>query len=136
MTEQAVDGSTDAGAIANDEWLDTAALSRLVDDTSIDVLPKMAKIMVSELHRHAEKISIAAKTEDLPALALASHVVKSSAASFGLGRIQTAAEQLNAACKTENLGQVQILATHLLTQIQPSIQALERTCGINGDLET
>ncbi len=131
VTGHAVDGSKDAGLVAHGDWVDTAALGRLVDDTSIDVLPKIAKIMVSELHRHAANISIAAKAEDIPSLALASHVVKSSAASFGLDRLKTAAEQLNAACKTENLHHVQFLAAHLLTQIQPSIQALEQTCGID-----
>ncbi len=129
------DRSNDARVDEHGDWLDTAALSRLAGDTSVALVPKMAKLLISELRRHASIIDAAAKTEDVPLLARASHVMKSSAATFGLGRVQTAAERLNAACKAEDPGPVQVLAAHLLTQIDPSVRALEQTCEIDKDVE-
>ncbi len=133
MAEHAVgDGSDDADVFAHSDWLDTAALDRLADDTSSDLVPQMAKILICELHGHAAEIDAAAKSLNIPALAKTSHLVKSSAATFGLSRVQATAEILNAACKAENRDDVRRMAADLLSQIDPSIKALGRRCGIDG----
>lgn len=110
-----------------DDWLDTAALARLADDTAADLVPGMIDIFVDELRDQATAIRAASNSSDLPSLARESHVIKSSAATFGLPRVAHSAHRLNTACTAKNRDAALMLAEDLLANIDPSIRALAKT---------
>ncbi|MDH3510406.1 MAG: Hpt domain-containing protein [Gammaproteobacteria bacterium] len=129
------DRSDAFGTAPLDGWLDKAALERLADDTAIDLMPQLVDIFVSELRGQAAMIEAAAKAVDLSSLARESHVMKSSAGTFGLPRATRLAEQLNAASKANDADEALVVAARLLATIDPSIQALLQTYGLEGQIE-
>lgn len=105
-------------------WLDMNALRRLADETSPELVPRMVGIFIDELCERAATIDEAARGSDIASLERESHVLKSSAALFGVPRVRAAAEQLNAACKAKEMSRMLELVDSLLYQIRTSVVAL------------
>lgn len=121
------------GRLATAEnWLDLAALKRLAADTSKDLVPRMVDIFIEELHEQAAMIKAAASTSDIPVIERASHIMKSSASTFGVYRVRSGAEQLNVACKADDSAGAMKLVDRLLSDITPSINALQDNYGLSG----
>jgi HPt (histidine-containing phosphotransfer) domain-containing protein len=114
-------------------WVDADAIERLIEDTSIDLLPNMVGIFIDELREQVETLETAADESDIAMLERESHVMKSSAAIFGLRRVRDSAERLNIACRSDEPESALPLVPLLVREISPSIEALQRRAGLADD---
>jgi HPt (histidine-containing phosphotransfer) domain-containing protein len=123
----------DNAASSSAEWLDGGSIERLIEDTSVDLFPRMVGIFVNELGEQVETLETAAARSDIALLERESHVMKSSAAIFGLRRVRESAERLNIACRSDEPESALPLVPVLVGEISPSIVALRERAGLTDD---
>lgn len=115
------------------DWVDEDSIERLVEDTSVDLLPQMVGIFIDEIREQVELIEAAAAKSDIGLIERESHVMKSSAAIFGLPRVRESAEKLNIACRSDDPESGLALVPVLVREISPSIRALRERAGLTDD---
>lgn len=123
----------DNASSSSTEWVDGDSIERLIEDTSVDLLPRMVGIFIDELSEQVETIETAAADSDIALIERESHVMKSSAAIFGLRRVHESAERLNIACRSDEPESALPLVPVLVGEISPSIVALRERAGLTDD---
>jgi len=126
---KAAAGADNASA-SSAEWVDADSIERLIEDTSLDLLPRMVGIFIDELGEQVETIETASAESDIALLERESHVMKSSAAIFGLLRVRESAERLNIACRSDEPENALPLVPVLVGEITLSIVALRERAGL------
>ena len=107
-------------------FIDHIALQNLADDTSPELVPRMAQIFVTELRDRAQQLHSGAERNDWSCLAAQAHALKSSGATYGAVVIADHARALDEACKA---GEHQTAMTHtqlLLAAVEPSIREMQQ----------
>lgn len=132
-SDESAPSRADRSAGLAETWVDPDAIDRLIEDTSNDLLPQMARIFVEELREQVAMMTSAVEESDIALLERESHVMKSSAAIFGLHRVRASAERLNLACRGDDPLDVVKLVDALLEDISPSISALQQRAGISDE---
>ena len=107
--------------------IDSDAIRQLVNDTSNEVLPQLISAFVTEIRGRAATLSSAIVSQEMPILAQESHVIKSSAGTFGATQVCHLATDLNQACKDERETAAVGIATELVHEIELSTQVYSRT---------
>ena len=104
--------------------LDRDALARLAKGTVGVPLATLLRVFIEELRERVQALTQAAGAMDLAAMGRESHTLKSSAATFGVGRVACFATELNRACKSNNQARALELVDALTVETEPAIAAL------------
>lgn len=128
----AVDELADGGEIKGAEGkngeennlVDELVLQRLIDDTSVAVVQRMAKVFCDESDLRMQGMYQALAEHDQVAMNREAHTLKSSAASYGALPLSQLAKTLEAKTKTELASEAELKLLDEL--IQQSIEALSQ----------
>lgn len=118
VESEATDGHT--------AYIDDIALQNLADDTSIELVPRMAQVFITELRDRADRLRSGAEHSDLSRLAAEAHALKSSGATYGAVVIANHARRIDEACKSGDHETAMEHASALLAAVEPSIRAMQQ----------
>jgi HPt (histidine-containing phosphotransfer) domain-containing protein len=103
-----------------DPLVSAEVLSDLANDTSADLVPKIVRLFISELHTRAQRMSDAIETCDIKVIASEAHALKSSAASYGAQVVARHARGVDQACKDGDLVLAIEQARKLIAIVEPT----------------
>ncbi len=105
--------------------LDISALQQMAQDVDDSVFPQLIELFIRNARERKEVMSNALSTQDYECLEREVHSLKSSAAAYGLVRIQQLATEVEQQCKRGEFQQVSEPADRLLLELEPALTALE-----------
>ncbi len=107
-------------------YIDDNALQNLAEDTSMELVPRMAQVFINELRDRAGRLRSGAEHKDLSRLAAEAHALKSSGATYGAVVIASHARKIDEACKEFDYETAISHADALLAAVEPSIRAMQQ----------
>ncbi len=95
--------SSAALSIEHDNLIDNHILQELANDVSEEMMPEMITLFISETEKRLKIITSAAHRQDLMSIAMESHALKSTAATYGAVHLTTLFTQLESQSKQGNI---------------------------------
>jgi len=90
-------------SIEYENLIDNTLLQELANDVSEEMMPEMIDLFISETDKRLKRIKSAAHRQDLKLIALESHALKSTAATFGAIYLSTVFTQLEVQSRQGNI---------------------------------
>jgi PAS domain S-box-containing protein len=101
-TSSSINKTTDDDDV-NNYLIDNRILDELAHDVTKEMMPDMIDLFISETEKRLQRVVLASQRKDLVNIALESHALKSSAATFGAVHLATKISQLETECLQGNL---------------------------------
>ncbi len=83
--------------------IDNHILEELAQDVTVEMMPEMINLFITETDKRLKRVVLAGQRKDLVQIALESHAIKSSAATFGAVHLATKISQLETECLQGNM---------------------------------
>ncbi|MGN7612359.1 Hpt domain-containing protein [Magnetococcales bacterium HHB-1] len=108
----------------SDLLIDPKTLEKMEKNTSPQAMPRMINLFLKEIKKQSDQIQLAIDQKDSQILQQRSHLLKSSAGTFGALKLQILAERCDQACK-ESAPQAFTMATQIINLIQQTTTAFQ-----------
>ncbi len=95
-------------------YIDFNVVSQIADDLSIEMLPEMVDLFITESTKRLEQIEQLLENRDFVELGNQSHALKGSAATFGAIKLTPLAESLEQSCKQGKVEDAEILTKQVI----------------------
>lgn len=93
--------------------IDNHILAELAHDVTEEMMPEMIDLFITETDKRLKRVVLAGQRKDLAQIALESHALKSSAATFGAVHLATKISQLETECLQGNMNNSLALVTQV-----------------------
>ena len=93
--------------------IDNHILEELAQDVTVEMMPEMINLFITETDKRLKRVVLAGQRKDLVQIALESHAIKSSAATFGAVHLATKISQLETECLQGNMNNSLALVTQV-----------------------
>jgi PAS domain S-box-containing protein len=93
--------------------IDNHILAELAHDVTEEMMPEMIDLFIAETDKRLKRVVLAGQRKDLAQIALESHALKSSAATFGAVHLATKISQLETECLQGNMNSSLALVTQV-----------------------